>query len=298
MKIVNPKIPLRRVDLDKETGGLPPSLIESIEEEGGLWWASDAYTTSEEVIESTKNVSAVALRLDFRDLSLLKYLPKIRYLHIQSDGALRGEVDPTRFPDLRWLKVSLGGKGGSAMMPGIKHGHPILEWLSVKEVKTRTVAELCINYPNLRVLHIGYADYLRELGNLAEATPNLKKLSLYLTQIPTLKGLTGLHQLETLVLFGGRVQDISPLTRLERLRYVQLELGHFISLEPLRNHKSIRMVSLNRIQESDLSILGSISGLVAVSCTKGFEKPVNWPILNKLPIDDPLRIEWLKSIRE
>jgi hypothetical protein len=319
MRITFPKIPLKRIDFSTERGGLPPSLIAAIEADGGLWSAGDAYTTTDEVVETAHRVKATALRLDFRDLSFLKALPEIRYLHIRSDArprldpvltlsklkaliietsGLRGEINPKYFPELRWLRIGLGGKGGAAILPSIKQGHPQLEWLAVSETREHKAIDLCAEYPKLRSLHIGLADYLRELGNLAEVTPNLKNISIYLTQIRSLNGLCGLHNLETLNIQGGHFTSIEPLQSFEKLCYLQLEVANLTSIEPLRNHKSIRMVAFNKTSDSDLSVLASIPGLVAVRCTRGFEKPIPWPQINMLSEDDPLRIEWYTAIRE
>lgn len=212
-------------------------------------------------------------------------MPEIRYLHVRTDGrpqldavaalgslraliietsGLRGELDPLGFPDLRWLRIGLGGKGGAAVLPAIERGHARLEWLALREVKARVATDLCAGFPKLRVLRIGYADYLRGLGGLAAVTPNLEKLALYLTQIRSLDGLAGLHWLETLELFGGRVRDLAPLRALSRLRYARLELPDVESIEPLRNHLSLRMVGLTMAGEPDLSVLASIPRLATV----------------------------------
>ena len=183
-------------------------------------------------------------------------------------------------------------------MPAVKRGHQRLEWLALREVKARTVTDLCAGFPSLRVLRIGFADYLRELGDLAAVTPNLEKLALDLTQIRTLEGLADLYRLETLELMGGRVRDLTPLHSLRRLRYASLGLPDLESIEPLRDHPSLRMVSLTMAREPDLSVLASIPGLLAVRRGKGFEHPVPWPDLRELPTEHPLRVEWFRALRE
>ena len=314
-----PTLPLAQVDLTRDTAGLPPSLIAAIEADGGLWWAGDAYTTADEVVETAQRVGARALRLDFRDLTLLERLPNTRYLHLRSDGrprvdavaalqelraliietsAIRGGLDPVAFPDLRWLRIGLGGKGGAAVLPAIQRGHPRLEWLAVREVKARTASELCAGFPKLRVLGIAFADYLREPGGLGAATPGLEKLRLDFTQIRTLSGLDGLHRLATLDLMGGRVRDLAPLRLLPHLRYAKLDLPDLESIEPLRDHPSLRMVGLTMARAPDPSVFASIPGLVAIRRGKGFEQLGPWPDLNELPADDPLRLEWRRAMRE
>lgn len=314
-----PKLELTQIDLTKDTAGLPPSLTAAMEADGGLWSAGDAYTTADQVVETARRVGALALRLDFRDLALLAALPGIRYLHLRSDGrprldpvarltglralivhtsGWRGELDPVGFPNLHWLRLSLGGKGGAAVLPAVERGHPRLEWLALREVKARVVTDLCGGFPKLRVLRIGFADHLRELGDLHAVTPGLEKFSLDLTQIRALDGLAGLHRLETLELFGGRVHDLAPLRSLPRLRYARLELPDLESIEPLRDHPSLRMVSLTMARAPDLSVFASMPGLVAVHLGQGSEKSLPWPDPSELPADHPLRAEWLRVQRE
>src|SRR5439155_4721404 len=88
-----PRRELERVDLARDSRpGLPPSLIDAIEADGGLWYAGDYYTDAASVVARAREVNALALRLDFRDLSLLEELPNVRYLHLRSDG--RPPLDP------------------------------------------------------------------------------------------------------------------------------------------------------------------------------------------------------------
>jgi hypothetical protein len=98
---------LTRVDLTTDTVGLAPSLIAAIEAEGGLSWAGDAYTSADEVTATTRKQGIVALRLDFRDLSLLRALPYVRYLHVRTD--VRLPMDPVAaLHGLRALVVHVG----------------------------------------------------------------------------------------------------------------------------------------------------------------------------------------------
>ena len=87
---------------------------------------------------------------------LLEELPKLSYLHLRSDGrpslepvtgltalralmlgvsALRGELDVRGFPQLRWFRASLGGKGGKALHESLGGGHPCLEYLTLTRVR-------------------------------------------------------------------------------------------------------------------------------------------------------------------
>jgi hypothetical protein len=308
-----------RIDLANDTAGLAPSLTAAIEAAGGLFAAGDAYASADEVVLAARSQHAVALRLDFRDLSLLHALPFVRYLHLRTDGrpriepiaalhdlralifrvgALRGEVDLQGFPELHWLGVSLGGRGGVRMLSALNRGHSRLQWLSVREVTARTASGLCHSFPQLRVLRIGFADHLRQLGPLSEVTPQLRKIALDLTQVRDLDGLSRLRHLETVELYGGRVRDLAPLASLPALRYARLELPDLESIEPLRHHPSLRMLALTMACEPDVSVLESMPNLVAVRRGRNFTQPVRWPDLGDLAEHDPLRVEWSRVMRE
>jgi hypothetical protein len=315
-----PKRDLTRVDADGDTAGLPPSLVDAIEAAGGLWWAGDAYTTREQVVSTARRMGVTALRLDFRDLSLLEELPDVRYLHVRSDGrprldpvrslgglraliietsALTGQLDPLGFAELRWLRVGLGGKGGEAILPSIQRGHPHLEWLALRETRARRAADLCAGFPRLRVLHISYADSLRELGRLADVTPDLEKISLFMTAaLSSLSGLEGLARLQTVAFAGGRVTDLDALHRLPALRHARLELPRVESIEGLRGHPSLRMVLLNVDPAADLSVLDSIPNLVAVGRGPRLDRELRWPDVLTLARDHPLRLEWSRAMQE
>jgi hypothetical protein len=211
-----------------DTGGLPTSLLDAIEADGGLWWASETYTRPDEIVSKASAVGALALRLDMRDLSFLESLPQVRYLHLRSDGrrppldpiaslrglraliietgGLRGTLDLMSFPDLRWLRIRLGGMGGASMLPVMAAGHPTVEWLAVSEVKAKVAADVVTGFPRLRTLRVGGADYLTQLGRLADAAPDLRTFGLYLTPIRTLDGIEGLRDLEGL----SRAESVIP----------------------------------------------------------------------------------------
>jgi hypothetical protein len=307
-----------RVDLSAEPAHLPPSLAAAIEADGGLWYASDFDADAASVVAVAREVKAVALRLAFRDLSLLEELPEVRYLHLRSDGrprlepvaaltklralilsvsALRGELDVRGFPQLRWLRASLGGKGGKALQDSLAHGHACLEHLSFTEVPARTLSELVGGFPRLRHLRVHFADHLRTPGDLAPVAETLRGLDLDITGIRSLDGIDVLQRLETFRLYGGKVTDVEPLARLPQLRYAELESGPGIaSLEPLRGHPKLRMLALGLIQDGDLSPLETLPELVAVGRgTRLVGEPV-WPDFAELPRDHPFRVEFRRAV--
>src|SRR3954452_14962361 len=275
---VNPRLldvsrrELERVDFATDARpGLPPSLVDAIEADGGLWYAGDHYTEAASVVARAREVKAVALRLDFRDLSLLEELPSVRYLHLRSDGrpplgpvaglkklralilgvsAIRGGLDLTAFPQLRWLRGSLGGKGGEALRQSLTRGHPRLEHLSLTEVSARALDELVHGFPRLRHLRVHFADQLRPLGDLGPVARTLRGLDLDFPGLRSLDGIGVLRKLEMLRLHGGKVTDLEPLAALRSLRYAELDTGPGLaSLEPLRDQPKLRMVALSLVQD-------------------------------------------------
>ena len=309
----------RRVDLAADRSGLPPSLVDAIEREGGLWWAGDAYTTAEAVVAAVREREIAALRLDFRDLSFLRSIPNIRYLHVRTDGrplldpiadlqelraliietsGVRGSLDPLAFQNIHWLRTGLGGKGAETFRTSIGHGHPTLEWLSVTETKAKRAVDLSQGFPSLRTLKIHFADYLRDLGPLAATTPTLEKVALNLTGIRSIDGLSGLRELRTLEIVGGRISDLSVLASLPSVEFLRLEARDVTSLEPLRGHPALRMLLLNVADDTDVSVLNSLPRLEAVTTGGAFKAETKLPDQNALPIDHPLRREWQQAMRE
>jgi hypothetical protein len=241
---------LPRLELQRDSDAflereLHPALVEEVESCGGLWWAADAYTSAEEVVSKAQRLSLRALRLDFRDLSFLDELPDLVHLVIYSDGrpaldpiaglrhlralilepsALRGELDPLgALPELRWLTVPLGGRGGAAVLPSILRGHAQLEHLKVRETKARSVAELAAGFPQLVSFTASYADHLRELGDLGAVAATLREL--HLRMVPGFRSIKGIEQLaglERLTLHASGVGDLELLDELPNLRHADV----------------------------------------------------------------------------
>src|SRR3954447_2060512 len=271
---VHPNLPVLRRELERvdfgtdARPGLPPSLVDAIEADGGLWYAGDHYIDAASVVARAREVKAVALRLDFRDLSLLEELPNVRYLHLRSAGrpplgpvagltklralilgvsALRGELDLAAFPQLRWLRASLGGKGGTAFRESLSRGHPRLEHLSFTEVR----------------------------GD----------------------GIGVLRKLEMFRIYGGKVTDLQPLAALRSLRYAELDTGPGVaSLEPLRGHPKLRMLALSLVQDGDLSPLATMPELVAVGRGSRLVGEPPFPDLVELPRDHAFRQEFRRAV--
>lgn len=242
-----PRLEVRQDPDDYVAREFHPGLAAELKACGGLWYAADAYTTAEDVVDQVRARGIRALRLDFRDLSFLDELPGLLHLELSSDSrpvldpvaslcrlrsltlgtsALRGSLDPLAFPDLRWLTIPLGGKGGAAVLPSILRGPPRLEHLAVRETKARTVAELVAGFPGLVSVSVCWADNVRGLGDLSPVARTLRELDL--AMVPSFRSLDGIEVLtglERLRLHASRVEDLGPLDALPNLRQVDVRTG-------------------------------------------------------------------------
>lgn len=249
-----PRLPLRQRPDDYLEREFHPTLVAELKACGGLWVAGDAYTRASEVVVQARDHRVAALELDFRDLSLLAELPDLLHLEVSSDGrpvldpvaglarlrsltlrpsALRGELDPLAFADLRWLTVPLGGKGGAAVLPSILRGHPGLQHLQVRETKATTVAELVAGFPKLESFAMSYADHVRTLGDLSPVAGTLRELDLWMVPaFGSLEGIEVLTGLERLRLHAAKVTDLAPLDALPRLRHVDVRTADVTIARP------------------------------------------------------------------
>jgi hypothetical protein len=307
---------LERIDVaGGDTGGLPWSMLDAVEAEGGLWSAGDRYTDPEEIVAQARQVGAVALRLDCRDLAFLEELPDLRFLHLRTDGrpplepvstirglralildvgALRGTVDLAAFPDLRWLRINLGGQGGAAMLPAMADGHPGLEWLAVSETKAKAVADVARPFASLRAVRVHFADRIRSIGDLAASAPGLAWLDVDVVGLRTLAGIEGAPALESVALTSSPITDVSPLRGLHGLRRLRLFAPRLDSIEPLRGLPALRFLELLVAAEPDRDVLDSLPSLAAIGRGKRFDADAPWPDLFRLDRSDPLRREWAR----
>jgi len=103
------------------------------------------------------------------------------------------------------------------LLPALERGHPGLWFLSVRETKARTVAELVSGLPALEEVRIHYADRLRSLGDLTPVAGSLKRMTLHMTKLGSLDGIEVLQHLEELTVFAGPLADLTPLDSLPAL---------------------------------------------------------------------------------
>lgn len=302
------------VEPTTDTGGLPPSMLNSIAQVGGLWRAGDSYAKPQLIVESARAHDVRALRVDARDLSWLAELPDITFLHVRTDGrppldpirnlgrlrgltievgAVRGRIDLEAHPELRWLNIKLSGKGGVANLPGILGGHPGVRHLRLSEVPFADLTALAAAFPSVEFLGIFGADRLRGLGDLGPWRETLLGFSAtFASRLRTLDGIDALRRIEYVGMAYGTLDRITPLPDVESLRYLEL-LVHYPSLAPLANHRGIRMAKVIMPGDENLGALRTWPLLVALSGAQWIGHPVDGiPLIEELPHDDRLRHEW------
>ena len=223
------------------------TLAAEVRAAGGQWAGSDYYAKPAQIVAEIRRVGATALRISLRDLSPLSEVAGLWHLDIDSDGSpaldavttltglrsltlsvrgIRGIVDPSSLPELRWLTTPLGGKGGAHILASLAQGHPTIEHLRVRETKVRSIRQVVANLPRLQSLSIAYADFIRSPGDLDPVADTLTELRM--SMVPGLRSLDGIEtapRLERLALSSGAITDLSPLAGLPNLREVDITMA-------------------------------------------------------------------------
>ncbi|MGN6574456.1 MAG: leucine-rich repeat domain-containing protein [Nocardioides sp.] len=223
------------------------TLAAAIRASGGQWTGSDYYARPADIVAEIHRVGATALRLSLRDLSPLGEVAGLWHLDVESDGSaalgpvsalsrlrslnlsvrgIRGVLEPSSLPALRWLTTPLGGKGGAPVLASLVQGHPTLEHLRVRETKVRSIGAIVANLPQLQSFSVSYADFIRTPGDLAPVADTLTELRM--SMVPGLRSLDGIEtapRLERFALWGGSVTDLSPLAALPNLREVDITMA-------------------------------------------------------------------------
>lgn len=224
-----------------------PTLAAEIRASGGQWTGSDYYARPADIVAEINRVGATALRVSLRDLTPLSEVAGLWHLDVESDGTpalgsvsaltglrslklsvrgIRGVVDPSSLPELRWLTTPLGGKGGAPILASLAQGHPTIEHLRVRETKIRSIREVVANLPRLQSFSVSYADFIRSPGDLTPVADTLTELRM--SMVPGLRSLDGIEtasRLERLRLSSGAITDLSPLAALPNLREVDITMA-------------------------------------------------------------------------
>jgi len=293
-------------------GGLAPDLLTAIEAEGGLWHAGDYYAKGPQIVAAARANGVRALRLDARDLGLLRDIPELEFLHLRSDGrppldpvaslpnlralivetgALRGTIDLSAHPRLEWLKLKLSGRGGRENLDAVMAGHPAVRDLRLNEVPFRDLSALSRAFPGARHVRIFGGDRLRSVGDVAPWRASLAGLGTVWAPIRTVAELAVLPELRYLGLTFGRLETVATPRSMAALRHLSL-LGNVPGLRPLAGHPGLRIVRLSEPEDGDFGPLRELPALAALIGRPQDERDLGVPFLEELPADDSLVREW------
>jgi hypothetical protein len=298
-----------------DQGGLPLSLLDAIDGTGGLWMAGDYYASAATIVSSALANNVRALRLDARDLGLLRELPALEFLHLRSDGrppveavaslpdlraliietgALRGTLNLAAHPRLEWLKVKVSGKGGRENLPAVLEGHATLRHLQLNEVPFKDLGDIARAFPSLQTLRVWGGDTLRDLGDLAPWKDTLESFSSVFVPLRSIEPLTQFTALRFVGLSLAKLPPLTEFHRLPGLRYLSLMAG-IPSLAPLVGHPRLRIARLAGPDDGDLTPLSTLPALTGLIGKRWLDGEHGVPFLEGLPPDHELVEEWRRA---
>lgn len=298
-----------------DAGGLAPDLLAAIDAAGGLWHAGDFYARPPQIVAAARAKQVRALRLDARDLGLLRELPDLEFLHLRSDGrppldpvaslpnlralivetgALRGTFDLAAHPRLEWLKLKLSGRGGRENLDAVLAGHPNVRDLRLNEVPFRDLASLAAAFPAARHVRLFGADRLRDLGDLAPWRSTLEGFGSVWAPLRSAEPFADLPRLRFVGLTFARLGSLAPFRAHAGLRYLSL-LANVPSLRELAGHPSLRIVRLSAPEDGDLAPLGELPALAGLIGHDLGPHRSTVPDLTTLGAGDPLVREWRQA---
>ena len=309
------RLDLKRVDIaGGEASGLPWSLLDAIEADGGLWAAGDWYTDPSDIVAQAKAAGAVALRLDCRDLAFLDELPDVRYLHVRTDG--RPPLEPiASLRGLRALILEVGSLRGTLDLAGVSRA-PVAEDQPRRQGRRGDAADDGRRAPAPRMAvrdRVTGEARRRDHGAVpgpparsGSTTPTasagsdrwrrrqagLRNLDVDVVGLRTLDGIEGVPGLEALGVWSSPIVDIGPIRALRELRGLRLWTPRLTSIEPLRGLPRLRFLDVIVDGEPDRSILDSLPALAAIQRRRELDAPLPWADLRTLDQADPLRREW------
>jgi len=279
---------------------------------GGLWFAfNDA--DSGEIVAEVRDRGVRALEVQHRDIGFLADLPDLEFLVfnnpepdagvINSLSRLRslgfsfgwkGRLDFTRLPGLEWLYIATADPDRG--LETLLAGHATLRQLAIGRYPASDLGAVA-NLPALERLEIFNSRRFTSLAGANAVAGSLRQLVLaLLPKLASLDGIADLRNLEYLAIEScSRVSDLAPLHDLPRLRFLNLMQPKGVaSLRPLAGHPSLEYVSFGKVADGDLTPLRELPRLRRIN-PGGYRyniDPTEFPLLDGLPDDDPLRVEY------
>jgi hypothetical protein len=279
---------------------------------GGLWFAfNDA--DPREIVAEVRDRGIRALEVQHRDVSFLADLPGLEFLVfntaepdasvINSLHGLRslgfsfgwkGWLDFEQLPDLEWLYIATADPDRG--LETLLAGHVTLRQLAIGHYPASDLGAIA-NLPALERLEIFNSRRFASLAWANAVAGSLRQLVLaLLPKLASLDGIAALRNLEYLAIEScSRVTDLAPLRDLPRLRFLNLMQPKGVaSLRPLAGHPTLEYVSFGKVADGDLTPLRELPRLRRIN-PGGYRynlDPTEFPQLDDLPGDDPLRVAY------
>jgi hypothetical protein len=279
---------------------------------GGLWFAFNDANPSEIVAEA-RDRGIRALEVQHRDISFLADLPDLEFLTLNTaepDAGVinnlhrlrglafsygwKGRLDFAQLPTLEWLYIATADPDRG--LETLLAGHTTIRQLAVGHYPAADLNALA-NLPALERVEIVNSRRFTSLAGADVVGASVRQLVLaLLPRLDSLDEIAGLRHLEYLAIEScSRVTDLAPLQGLPRLRFLNLMQPKGIpSLRHLVGHPSLEYVSFGKVTDGDLTPLRELPRLRLIN-PGGYRyniDPAEFPWLDSLPDDDPLRVEY------
>jgi len=119
-----------------------------------------------------------------------------------------------------------------------------------------------VNFPNLRMLTVGYNSVV-DISGVAHLE-NLVMLGLYANNITDISPVAQLIRLEHLFLYNNNISDLSPLSGLSELRELSLQYNNVYDLSPIGGLPNLSQLFLSNNNITSLDPLGGLEDLAVL----------------------------------
>jgi hypothetical protein len=284
----------------------------AVREIGGLWFALNN-ADPREIVAEVRGRGIRALEVQHRDIDFLVNLPDLEFLVLNTaepDAAVintlhrlrslafsfgwKGRLDFAQLPRLEWLYIATAdpNRGIETLLAG----HSSLRQLALGRYLSADLSAVA-NLPALERLEVFNSRRFTSLAGANAVAGTLRQLVLaLLPKLDSLDGIAGLRNLEYVAIEScSRVTDLAPLRDLPRLRFLNLMQPKGVaSLRPLAGHPALEYVSFGKVADGDLTPLRELPQLRRIN-PGGYRynmDPAEFPLLDALVNDDPLRVEY------
>lgn len=237
-------------------------------------------------IQSAQKLKTLLLSYqDMKDLSFLQSLVNLKELHLRN----------CKISDLSALKNASHLEQLSLYGVNVEDAAVFEKLTNLSKLSLNKSSSPLKNYNSLKNLtHIRELELVQcgiQNMEFIRFMPELESLILDGNQIGDISPLEGLRSLDVLHLSNNQISDISVLSGLSGLCYLSLDGNHIEDISPLKNLMLLNSLELSDNPVKDLSCLSDKKNLLWLSIRsvpiKNIEPVLEVPILQFGPEDDP-----------